>query len=156
MSDRDQRILDIAAASGAHTTTGVPTTLDSPAVPEALGHALAEQLRQYQPTAVVFWSSCEASVLCHVVARELGVDILPAYQDQGRLSLGSRPGNGSTIVAVDVEWADYPGVLPLIRTVAGAGGTVVAVGTVLHTPHADAAAGVPLHVLEPAGAGGAA
>jgi hypothetical protein len=156
MSDRDQRILDIAAANGAHISTGVPTTLDSPAVPEALGHALAEQLRQYQPTAVVFWSSCEASVLCHVVARELGVNVLPAYDDLGRLSLGRRPENGATIVAVDVEWADYPGVLPLIRTVAGAGGTVVAVGTVLYTSHADAAAGVPLHVLEPAGAGGAA
>jgi hypothetical protein len=142
MGDRDQRILRAAGRPGAAVAE-----LDSPAVPETLGRALAEQLRRYRPDAVVFWCTPEAAVLAHVVARELGADVLAADEDQGRLTLDRRPTAGATVVAVDVEWVDRPGLFPLVRTVVGAGAQVVAAAAVLHT-EADEAAGVPLHVLE--------
>lgn len=149
MSDRDERILDIAGrATGAGSK--VVVTLDSPSVPEALGRALAEQLRRYGPAAVVFWGAPEAYVLGHVVARELGVDVLPAYEDQGLLSLSRPPADGSELVAVDVEWSDYPGLPPLIRTVAGAGARVVAAAAVLQPSQWFDSEGLPLHVLESA------
>lgn len=149
MSDRDQRILDIARALGVTAASPEGLTIDSPAVPEGLGRALAEQLREYRPAGVVFWTTPETSVLAHVVARELGVETLPADEDQGRLTLSRRPVEGSLLVAVDIEW-NYPGLLPLIRTVAGAKARVVAAGTVLQGGPPDDAAEIPLHALQTA------
>jgi adenine/guanine phosphoribosyltransferase-like PRPP-binding protein len=143
MSDRDQRVLATAAAVGADAET-----LDSPSVPEGLGRVLAERLRDFAPDIVAFWVSPDAAVLAHVTARELGVPVIAAREDQGRIILGRSPATGEKVVAVDVDWADSSGLLPLIRTFAGAGATVVAAASVLRPSAADEAAGVPLFVLE--------
>ena len=115
MSDRDQRVLATAAAVGAEAET-----LDSPSVPEGLGRALTERLRDFAPDIVAFWVSPDAAVLAHVVARELGVSVIGVREDQGRIILGRSPAPGAKVVVVDVDWGDSLGLLPLIHTFAGA------------------------------------
>jgi hypothetical protein len=141
MTDRDQRVLATAAAVGADAET-----LDSPSVPEGLGRALAERLRDFAPDIVAFWVSPDAAVLAHVVARELGVSVIGVREDQGRLILGRSPAPGAKVVAVDVDWGDSLGLLPLILTFAGAGATVVAAASVLRSP--ASAVGIPAYVME--------
>ncbi|MGW6659692.1 hypothetical protein [Rhodococcus sp. NPDC055024] len=87
---------------------------EGPAAVEALGRALARELRSYRVDAVVLWSDPSTAVLAHVVAREVGADVVYAYSDKGILSLSRPVANGARAVLVDYEWLFQPGLLPLL------------------------------------------
>ena len=141
MADREQRILGVSAL-------GPTATLDSPPVHECLGAGLAELVRPYRPGVVAYWNSPDAAVLAHVVARTLGVDVLAAYEDLGRLIVSRTPAPDTVAVLVGWDWDDSPGPQALVRTLTGAGCAVAAAATVLRDPR-NAGLGVAVHTLEP-------
>ncbi|GAA1197088.1 hypothetical protein [Pseudonocardia alaniniphila] len=145
MAEYDQRILRVAAMNGT-----VAETLDSPAVPEALGKALATVLRANDPDVVAFWSSADTAVLAHVVARELGAELLPVAEDQGRILVGRPIVATARVAVIDIDWTGNLGLAPLARALGGPT-VVVAAGSILRpvTP-VDEGAEPTLHVLEPA------
>ena len=99
---------------------------------------------------MAFWSSADTAVLAHVVARELGAELLPVAEDQGRI-LVSRPiGATARVAVIDIDWTDNLGLAPLTRALGGPT-VVVAAGSILRpvTP-VDEGAEPTLHVLEPA------
>jgi hypothetical protein len=145
MSDSQARVLAVANEV---TAGGRIDSLDSPAIPETLGAALAVRLHEHRPTAIALWNTPDAAVLGHVVARELGAVVLPAQEDLGRLTLGHLLEPGARVAVVDVAWDDQPGLVPLVRTLTGHGYEVVAVGTVLSGTQDTLGGGLPTHTLE--------
>ncbi|WP_369637246.1 hypothetical protein [Nocardia sp. JMUB6875] len=104
-----------------------------PEVTEALGQALAGRLRESAPEAVVLWCDPRAVVLGHVVARELGAELVLAYSDLGILSLSTTLRPGTRAALVDYVWETDPCVVPLL-TMVGHSADVVAVASVLNPP----------------------
>lgn len=104
-----------------------------PAVVESLGRALAAQLSEMSIDAVVLWCDPRAAVLGHVLARELGAEVIFAYSDLGILSLSATPGPGARAVLLDYVWEPDPGLVPLLTMVRHSA-EVAAIASVLPPP----------------------
>lgn len=136
MSSDSVRIVELA-----HRLTNGDVSLQAPrehpGVVEAIGRALAGVLEPHAVDAVILWSDPHTTVLGHVVARELGVDLIHGYADQGILSLSSAPAPGCAVAVVDYDWPIQPGLVPLL-TMLRRVVTVAAVASVLPTTlHVD-------------------
>lgn len=118
---------------------GGPFRNDDPAAVERAGAALAELAAPYRPDAVVSPSGTTDVLLAHVVARTLRANRRVLVEDLGRLIVEHvRPGERTVVVTAGVG-ADGPGgpgadLTPLIRTVTGQGGRVVAVCSLTAPP----------------------
>jgi hypothetical protein len=132
MSDIDQRVLEIARNLDGQTGEA---TRESVAVAETLGAALAAALRPFTPDTVIVWCDPLTTVLGHVVARELGANLLHAQADEGILWLSQPPHPDARIALIDYAWAPFPGLIPLLRMTKSAA-TVAVVGSVLSLPAA--------------------
>jgi len=147
MSTTDEQVFEIARKLAEQSTWPADTTRESPALAEAVGQSLATALRPFTPDTVVLWNEPRTAVLGHVVARELGAEVIYAYSDEGILSLSATLGR--RIGLVDYEWDPYPGLVPLLRMVQ-AQSTVVVVSSVLPLPPTltdDTLAGTPTATL---------
>ncbi|WP_329238089.1 hypothetical protein OG417_35205 [Actinoallomurus sp. NBC_01490] len=98
-------------------TSATPSSLRDPKRTERVGAALAERLRPHEPAFVVCWDTSEDVVLAHVVARELGADLLLANEIEGIVALEYALPDGATVVLV-AESLDSP------TAVAGLAGVV--------------------------------
>lgn len=85
-----------------------------PAAVEIVGSALAEQLKAKDATAVVVRDDIDDAVLAHVVGRELGVDIIRVYEEEGLLTLAPEPAPGTRAVLLANHW-DAPARLQALR-----------------------------------------
>ncbi|MEV0052584.1 hypothetical protein AB0H34_19030 [Saccharopolyspora shandongensis] len=139
----DRRIIEIAAGRAPAERT--PTTLQDPAVPESLGAWLATELRRFQPRTVVLWADIATAVLGHVVARELGAQVVYAFADEGVLTLDGTMNAGERVALIGYDWPARLGLDPLVRLVHNSGAVVAAVGSVLAAQHEE----VPVVVLDP-------
>ena len=72
-----------------------------PAGVETLGQRLAKQLLPLQVNAVLVWEDIEDLVLAHVVARELGVAVVRAFDDGGLVRSEGviEPGNNVVVLS---------------------------------------------------------
>lgn len=140
MSGRERRLLDLAGVPGAHP--------DSPQVQERLGAELARLIKPLHPDVIAYWRSQEAAVLAHIVARSLGIDVLAAHEDLGRLEWARTPEPGTAAVLADLAWNDYPGPDALARMITNAGCKIAGAATVLADARGDQDLGVEVHVLE--------
>ncbi|MFJ4651910.1 hypothetical protein ACIP5Y_11620 [Nocardia sp. NPDC088792] len=104
-----------------------------PEAAESLGRALAARLRDLSIDAVVLWCDPRAAVLGHVVARELGAELVYAYSDLGILTLSSTPPPGTRAALLDYVWEPDPGLVPLLTMVRHSA-EVAAVASVLSPP----------------------
>jgi adenine/guanine phosphoribosyltransferase-like PRPP-binding protein len=75
--------------SGEAAAPGKYNPLLDPAGTERLGALLAERVRSLDPTVVIAWEDPEDAVLAHVVARELGVRALRAWNADGLVDQSS-------------------------------------------------------------------
>ncbi|MEU5852266.1 hypothetical protein [Saccharopolyspora shandongensis] len=139
----EHRIIEIASVHAAAERT--PTTLHDPAVPEVLGTRLATELRRFQPQTVVLWSDLATAVLGHVVARELGAQVVYAFADEGVLTLEGTMSAGEQVALIGYDWPTRPGLDALVRLVRNSGAVVAAVGSALAAQHEE----VPVVVLDP-------
>ncbi len=86
----EARIAELIARPGGRATDATPgpapdkyNGMADPAGAEELGGELAARLRDVAPDAIVVWEDAEDVVLGHVVARELGVPMVRAYDADG-------------------------------------------------------------------------
>jgi hypothetical protein len=101
---------------------------------EAVGIALAAQLRTDALGAVVCWDYINDAVLAHVVARELGLDVWHTTIDEGLVTLHRPLPEGATVILV-AERFDM-----VTATIAALSGIVVNRGgriAALVSPYAD-------------------
>lgn len=126
------------------------SSLQTPAVPEALGARLAAAFFPDAVDVVVVWDTVDAAVLGHVVARHLGADLVYAYAEEGILGLSPAPAAGARVVLIGYDWRQYPGIDPLVSLLTGSGYALVGFGSVLAPPASASLDSVPSVVLEQA------
>jgi hypothetical protein len=119
-------------------------TSRSPDSVETLGVALAQALRSYQPSALVTWNSTDNGVLAHVVARELHVAVVAAYEDLGLLSLDRDLPSEGVVAVIAGMWRTPRELSALRELVRNQGATVAVAAAVIDTEslHTAAAAGL--------------
>jgi adenine/guanine phosphoribosyltransferase-like PRPP-binding protein len=108
-------------------------TSRSPDAVETLGVALARALRPYQPTALVTWNSTDNGVLAHVVARELHVAVVAAYEDLGLLSLDRDLPSEGVVAVIAGMWRTPRELSALRELVRNQGATVAVAAAVIDT-----------------------
>lgn len=122
-------------------------TSRSPHAVETLGAALAQALRPFEPTTLVTWNSTDNGVLAHVVARELHVAVVAAYEDLGLLSL-DRDLPAEAVVAVIAGMWRTPRELSALRElVRNQGATVGVAAAVIDTESLHTAAATGLSTI---------
>ncbi|MCU1640718.1 MAG: type polyketide synthase [Nocardia sp.] len=104
---------------------------------EQLGIALAAELAPAAPEVVLVWESAEDLVLGHIVARELGVAVVRAYDFDGLVRyVGSFPDRPRVALLADA-FQDAFVLRALNSLVAQQGGTVIATAALVPTPAVD-------------------
>jgi adenine/guanine phosphoribosyltransferase-like PRPP-binding protein len=116
------------------TDTVVPYCgLFDPPGAEAIGRALAESVRDLEPTKVLVWEDADVNVLGHVVARELGITAARALEVSGVLDLDGTIGKDRVVVVADAIRRTSHG--QAMRALAErAGGELVGFAVVIDTP----------------------
>ena len=154
MSDNTARLLEIARRyAGAEQTLHI-TSLQSPAVAEALGRGLAASLTSAAPDTVVVWDQVESAVLGHVVARELRADLVYAFSVEGSLGISGTLAPGSRAVAVSYDWTELHGLDALVRFTQSQGALVAGIGSVVAAPGPEAHLGIEAYTLAGSEPGG--
>lgn len=117
---------------GGHATPKYNGMAD-PAGAEELGRQLAGRLREIRPTAIVVWEDAEDVVLGHVVARELGVGLVRAYDADGLVGTNARLPDEPRLALV-VDAVRDTRVVRAARALAGQhGGSLVATAVLMDT-----------------------
>ena len=68
---------------------------------EAIGRALAQEVRHLEPTKVLVWEDADVNILGHIVARELGITAARALEVSGVLDLDGSIGADRVVVVGD-------------------------------------------------------
>lgn len=111
-----------------------------PAGAEELAGELAARLRELTPSVIVVWEDAEDVVLGHVVARELGVRMVRAYDADGLVGTNSDLPSGARVAFVADAVRD-PRVILAARALAERdGGSLVATAVLTGSAPLDAAA----------------
>ncbi|GAB3261482.1 hypothetical protein [Arthrobacter pigmenti] len=148
MSDNIARFLEIARRSASAEEALHITSLQSPAVAEALGRNLAASLASAQPKTVVVWEDqVESTVLAHVVARELRADLVYAFSVEGSLGMSGSLAPGSRAAVVSYDWTEMHGLDALLRFVQSQGAIVAGIASVVAAPVTEAGPGIENHIL---------
>ncbi len=146
MTDNTPRILDIARQASDGKKTHEITSLQTPGVAEVLGKELARVLAPSAPDTVLVWDQVESAVLGHVVARELGADLIYAFSVEGSLGHSGDLAQSTRTLLVSYDWTELHGVDALVRFAQSQGADVVGIGSVVATP-ATEGLGIPTHTL---------
>ena len=119
---------------------------------EQLGAELARRLADHGPELVLVWQDVEDVLLAHIVARELGVGVVRAYDADGRVAYtGTFPAAARVAIVTDLV-RDDTAVRALRQLVAQQSGEVVGIGTLVATSPAAPPDTPPLVALvSPAG-----
>lgn len=125
------------------------TSLQSPVTAETLGGALAADIASLGATLIVVWDHyVETPVLGHVIARELGAELVYAYAHQGSLGLSTEPVGHTVAVVVSYDWTEDPGLDALVTMLASRGIRVAGAASVL-APTNGGRTDLPSIALEP-------
>lgn len=117
-------------------------SIHRPVLFDEAGRRLAEQIAGQGAEVVVIWEGMESAVLGHVVARQLGADLVCAYAVQGSLGLSAGIYPGAKVALVDIDWATDPGLEPLLKLLETRNAEIVGIGSVLQAVLPAAAAGI--------------
>ncbi|WP_433891067.1 hypothetical protein [Streptomyces sp. CA-111067] len=132
-STRQENVMSRAQAPLPRSASPGAPFADDPASVERAGAELAEAAGEFGAQAVVSWDDTREVLLAHVVARTLGVPRRVVVADLGRLVVEDvLPGERTVVISLGGEPA--PDLTPLIRTVTGHGGEVVAVCSLTAPP----------------------
>ncbi|GAA3570879.1 hypothetical protein [Streptomyces osmaniensis] len=101
---------------------------------ERVGRALADQLRQHEPTVIAFWSTSDEAVLGHVVARELGADLVRVNEAEGVVSFSRSIPSGARVVLLATAWTKPSRLEALVSMSRAAAAEPAAVASVLGSP----------------------
>lgn len=146
MTDNTPRILEIARNVAQVERAHEIVSLQTPAVAEILGKELAKVIAT-DPDTVIVWDQVESAVLGHVVARELGADLIYAFSVEGSLGLSRALAGASRAVVISYDWTELHGVDALIRFVQSQGAVVTGIGSVVAAPGSEARLGIATHAL---------
>jgi hypothetical protein len=147
MSDDTDRLLEIARRNASTEEALHITSLQSPAVAEALGRGLAASLTSASPDTVVVWDQVESAVLGHVVARELHADLVYAFSVEGSLGISGTLAPGSRAVVVSYDWTELHGLDALVRFTQSQGAVVSGIGSVVAAPGPEVRLGIDTYTL---------
>lgn len=111
--------------------------LNDPTRTERVGGELATAMDGLSVTAVVCWDNTEDAVLGHVVARQLGTELVLAVGIEGIVSLLQSLPADARVALVAEEFRARTGVAGLAGVVRHAGGETVAVAAVRGEPALD-------------------
>lgn len=125
------RIAEVPKYNGALDPAGV----------EELGRRLADKLRQIAVDAVLIWEDVEDLVLAHVVARELGVHVVRAFDADGLVMSVGRIDAGDNVVVLADTFRDATVLDALRSLVHSRAAAVAALATLVHSPLTETAAG---------------
>jgi hypothetical protein len=122
-------------------------TAQSPRDVDVVGAGLAGEIRAVAtPAALVVWDTSDEAVLAHVVARNLDVGVLRAFEVEGLLGVSPDIAAGAPVVLLATQWGERR--LANLRTlVASRGGQTVAVAAALSSPALAAVTDVPAAAL---------
>lgn len=113
--------------NGIEDQASTDVALSDPARTERVGTELAAAMDGLDVTTVVCWDVSEDAVLGHVVARELGAQLLLAVQIEGIVSLLAPLPAQARVALVGEEFRGPTGLAGLAGVVKHAGGETVAV-----------------------------
>ncbi|MQA02478.1 MAG: hypothetical protein GEV07_07065 [Streptosporangiales bacterium] len=108
--------------------------LSDPARTERVGAVLAAAMAELDVTVVVCWDTSEDTVLGHVVARELGAELVLAEEIEGIVSLLQPLPADARVALVAEEFRAHTGLAGLSGVVKHAAGELVAVAAGRGTP----------------------
>jgi adenine/guanine phosphoribosyltransferase-like PRPP-binding protein len=140
VNDRD--VAALLDAGGMATADGTPAkynALADPAGAEDLARRLAEQARNLNPTVVAVWEDPEDAILGHVVARELGVRAVRAWNADGLVGQSGPLQSGDRVLLVLDAVRDPRSVLAVHGVVARDGATLVGTAVLTATDALDQA-----------------
>jgi len=122
-------------------------TAQSPRDVDVVGEGMAAQIRAVAaPAALVVWDTSDEAVLAHVVARNLDVGVLRAFEVEGLLRVSPDIPAGAPVALLATQWSERR--LANLRTlVANRGGQTVAVAAALTSPALAAVTDVPTTAL---------
>ncbi len=110
MTTNSAAVTALAAKLGA---AGADTlTLQRPIVPETVGKEIARRFTDVD--LVLTPDNIDDAVLGHVVARELGADLVFAWNDEGLLGLTQTTAAGMRTLLLSYDWATYPGLTSIV------------------------------------------
>lgn len=142
------RVIELLGRAGGGTGEAVPggrppkyNGLADPAGAEELGVLLADRLRAPGPTAIVVWEDPEDVVLGHVVARELGLPVVRAYDADGLVGHSAGLPDRPRVALVADAIRDPRAVLAARALVDREGGALVATAVLVGTAELRALAG---------------
>lgn len=147
MTDNTPRILEIARSVAHVEQSHEITSLQTPAVAEILGKQLAKVVTAANPDTVIVWDQVESAVLGHVVARELGADLIYAFSVEGSLGLSGHLTEGSRAVVISYDWTELHGLNAMVRFVQSQGAAVTGIGSVVAAPEPETRRGIATHAL---------
>jgi adenine/guanine phosphoribosyltransferase-like PRPP-binding protein len=128
------------AGAAVRPAPGKYNGMADPAGAEELGRDLADRLREIAPDAVVVWEDPEDVVLGHVVARELGVRLVHAFDADGLVGTNGELPDKPRVALVADAVRDGRAVLAA-RAIAGReGGSLVATAVLVGSTALDGAA----------------
>jgi len=102
--------------------------LSDPVAVEARAAALAELLREFQPSTVLTWETPGNVVLGHVVARELGAVSLRCFDDDGLIEVDGGLAESGPVALVVVTLDRVGRLRAMLALAEQKGRTVVVVG----------------------------
>ncbi|MQA82806.1 MAG: hypothetical protein GEV10_30860 [Streptosporangiales bacterium] len=123
--------------------------MTDPARTERMGTAIATEVAALDASTVVCWDVSEDAVLAHVVARELGVDLVRAVEIEGIVALLQPIVDGARVVLVAETFRARTGLAGLSGVVTHAGGVVVAVGAATGVVEAAGTEAADARVVRP-------
>ena len=136
------------APAGISMTLPTYNALQDPRSSEQLGRELAEELRRYDPEALLIWQAPHDIVLGFVVARELGIATIRSYDLEGLVGYDGAFGEGERLALVADAFREAEPVRAMCALVRQQGREVVAAGALasIQGPGSDEleAQGVPL------------
>lgn len=147
MTDNTPRILELARRAAHNEQEHEITSLQTPAVAEILGKELANVMADSAPDTVLVWDQVESAVLGHVVARELGADLIYAFSIEGSLGLSGVLAAGTKAVVVSYDWTELHGLDALVRFAQTQGAVVAGIGSVVAAPEPEARLGIATRTL---------
>lgn len=148
MTDNSARLLELARQTASEQESRHIKSPQSPVVAEVLGRSLAAVLKAAEPETAVVWDQIENAVLGHVVARDLGIDLVYAFSVEGSLGFSSSLEKGSRVVVISHDWTELHGLEALVRFIQAQGAVVTGIGSVLGAPGPELGHGIDTYTLD--------